>query len=279
VIRGAHLLVRAAVVAAAATAAVAVGAAPAAADVSISPTEAVRGDAVRLTFRVTDQPGAAYTTRVEVQLPTDTPIAEVYPLSVPGWGPETVTRRLDRPVPGLHSGNLTEVPARVVWTRAGRPRTPGAELTLSMGPLPDAERVTFVVVQTLSDGRVVRWDQQPTGATPSHPAAVLTLVAGSGPAEGQDELPPATEETDASSGPGMLGVGLGGLAVGAGLAAVAFAFLRRPGATAADAPPTTDAPPAADDQPAQDAADDQPELAPAAATPPAPRRAAWRLPD
>src|SRR5262249_8297408 len=45
-------------------------------------------------------------------------------------------------------------------------------------PLPDIDRIVFTVVQTYSDGAVVRWADPPAGGAqpPGNPAVVLTLV-------------------------------------------------------------------------------------------------------
>ncbi|MBM0236263.1 DUF1775 domain-containing protein, partial [Micromonospora sp. ATA32] len=91
---------------------------------------------------------------------TRTPIAEVYPMSVPGWAPRITSQKLDQPVAGIHAAGVDTITASVVWTRAsGSPAGP-ARLALSMGPLPQAERLPFEVIQTYSDGTVVRWSDQ-----------------------------------------------------------------------------------------------------------------------
>lgn len=154
--------------------------APAGADVTVTPDRAVRGDAAKLTFRVTDERGAAYTTKIELLLPEAAPIAEVWPLTVPDWAPLVTTRKLDSPLTGVHHGQVTEVTSRITWTRAAAAKpADAAELQVSMGPMPEADRLLFTVVQTYSDGTVVRWNEQPTagGGPVSNQAPVLTLDA------------------------------------------------------------------------------------------------------
>jgi hypothetical protein len=147
-------VVRAAVTASGLAAAVAF-AAPAAADVAVNPDRAVQGDAVNLTFQVTNDSTTASVNRVEVRLPADAPIAEVYPLSVDDWAPQITMRDLTTPVASLHGLPLTSATAAVTWTAMpGRALGPGAstKLALSLGPLPEVARLAFEVVLTRSDG-------------------------------------------------------------------------------------------------------------------------------
>src|SRR5437879_2124241 len=73
-------------------------AAPAAADVTVTPSEAPRGGPTELAFHIPDDRPGAYTTKIELVPPEATPIAEIYPMSVDGWAPMTTTRKLDQPV-------------------------------------------------------------------------------------------------------------------------------------------------------------------------------------
>ena len=51
---------------------------PASADVSLLPTPTTQGGAANLTFRVTNDSAVATVNRIEIRLPEDNPIAEVY---------------------------------------------------------------------------------------------------------------------------------------------------------------------------------------------------------
>ncbi|MEV0215742.1 DUF1775 domain-containing protein [Micromonospora sp. NPDC050695] len=151
-----------------------------AADVTTTPTEARQGDAVRLEFNVPEERAGTRTTQVEVRLPADAPVAEVYPMSVDGWAPRISSRTLDKPVAGIHSSGVSTVTTAVTWVRVGAGAPGPARLALSMGPLPQAEKLTFEVVQTYADGTVVRW-AEPGGA---HRAPVLTLLPAAAGAPG-----------------------------------------------------------------------------------------------
>ncbi|MGB2569020.1 DUF1775 domain-containing protein [Micromonospora citrea] len=149
-----------------------------AAGVTTTPTQATQGEAVTLHLVVPEERPGARTEKIEFKLPEDAPVGEVYPLSVDGWAPLMTSRTLDRPVAGIHAPGVTTVTASVVWTRAAGAPAPGpARLSVAMGPLPQTDRMDFEVVQTYSDGTVVRWADPAGGA---HPAPTLTLVPPTG---------------------------------------------------------------------------------------------------
>ncbi|MBQ1034550.1 DUF1775 domain-containing protein [Micromonospora sp. C97] len=143
-----------------------------AADVTITPTEARQGDAVRLEFTVPAERAGTTTKQIEVRLPADAPVAEVYPMSVDGWAPRISSRTLDKPLAGIHSSGVSTVTTAVTWVRVGAGDAGSARLALSMGPMPQAERLTFEVVQTYADGTVVRW----ADAAGAQRAPALTLL-------------------------------------------------------------------------------------------------------
>ncbi|MFG1764050.1 DUF1775 domain-containing protein [Micromonospora parva] len=143
-----------------------------AADVTITPTEARQGDAVRLEFTVPAERAGTTTKQIEVRLPADAPVAEVYPMSVDGWAPRISSRTLDKPLAGIHSSGVSTVTTAVTWVRVGASDPGPARLALSMGPMPQAERLTFEVVQTYADGTVVRW----ADAAGAQRAPALTLL-------------------------------------------------------------------------------------------------------
>ncbi|WP_431976582.1 YcnI family protein [Micromonospora haikouensis] len=154
-----------------------------AADVTSTPEQARQGDPVRLEIVVPEERPGTRTERVELRLPAAAPVGEAYPMSVPGWAPRITTRKLAEPIPGIHGTTMDTVTASVVWTRAeGAPAGP-ARLAVSMGPLPQAEKMVFEVVQTYSDGAVVRWADPAGGA---RPAPVLTLLPAAASGHGGD---------------------------------------------------------------------------------------------
>ncbi|PZM91094.1 MAG: hypothetical protein DIU79_13175 [Actinobacteria bacterium] len=196
------------------------------ADVTVTPSVAIRGGGVNITFEVPNERDGAYTTKVEIRLPEETPAADVFPLSVPDWAPKLTERRLATPIAGHHA-QIWDVTDTITWIRVVSPPAEPEDvvrLPISVGVLPNAERIEFTLVQTYSDGTVVRW-----GEEPDRPAPVLTLRP--------SPAPPLAEQlaADDEPAPGEGAVSTwalfgAGLAIGVGLAAVGWFLsrLRRP---------------------------------------------------
>jgi uncharacterized protein YcnI len=236
----------------AATVGVLTVAAPAAADVQVTPSEAARGGPAELTFQVPEERAGAHTTKVQLLAPPATPIAEIYPLSVNGWAPRITTRKVDQPLEAIHGTRTTQVVSEITWTRVGaapsKPLKP-AQLKIALGPMPEADLVVFGLVQTYSDGTVVRWTDQP-GAGPAKakrpaPTVVLTGETAEGAHHGNAGGPANAAHSDVSApraeasdegAYGILGaVLLTGVALGLGAGMVVFLRGRRGSAAAARA--------------------------------------------
>jgi uncharacterized protein YcnI len=173
------------------------------ADVKITPLQALRGDSIQVTFQVSDTKGAAYTTKVQIEVPPQVTVSNIFAMSVPGWAPEMSYRTSTAPLPaGQTSPNM--IPTGVTWERASKPSAghPIDALPMSVGPLPNAAALPFTVIQTYSDHTVQRWGASAAGATSSGPGPVLKLtVAPAGVA-----APPTEPATD-GVGEGMAGMG------------------------------------------------------------------------
>jgi uncharacterized protein YcnI len=138
-------------------------AAPAAAHVSVQPSEAAKGGYAKLAFRVPNEEESASTIKLEVQLPSGAKFQSVSTRPLPGW-------------------TVATTDTTITWS--GGKIEPGQfqEFEISVGPLPDVDQLVFKAVQTYDDGNVVRWIE-PTpadGTEPEHPAPTLHLVAGTG---------------------------------------------------------------------------------------------------
>jgi uncharacterized protein YcnI len=202
-------------------------ASPASADVTANPSEATRGDGAKVTFRLTEDRPGAHTTKVQVIAPADNPIGEIYPMSQDDWAPTTETRKLDKAVAGLHGMPVTEATASITWSRVSpAPKTPApVEVIVSMGPMPSqGDQLVFAVVQTYSDGTVVRWTDPAGGA---HPAVVVKLVGQAVPGQGhhgggqQQGAPPAAPAAQsADDGGSSYGILAAGLLAGLGLGVI-----------------------------------------------------------
>lgn len=177
----------AAVVTTAAALAVAV-AAPAFAHVTAQPGQAEQGGYTVVSMRVPNESDTAGTVKLEVSLPTDTPITGVRTTPVAGWT-ATVTKTPLNPPLERNGRTYAEVVSTVTWTaQPGTRIGPGEflEFPLSLGPLPTGvNQILLPAVQTYDDGEVVRWDQPPAeGAEPERPAPVVTLTAATGDGHG-----------------------------------------------------------------------------------------------
>lgn len=213
-------------------------AAPAAAHVTVNPKTATPGGYARVDFRVPNESATASTNKLEIVLPEDAPIASVSTKPVPGWTITVEKRTLDTPLE-VHGSQVTEAVSKITWTaQADAVISAGQfqEFPVSMGPLPQVDRLVFKALQTYTDGNVVRWIEEPVagGEEPANPAPVLTLAAATEPVANPAASQPATaagsEAEGDSSGGNVLGIagliaGLAGLALGG----LAFARSRQAG--------------------------------------------------
>jgi uncharacterized protein len=148
------------------------------AHVTVNPREAIQGGYAKLAFRVPNERDNASTTKLEVNFPTDHPLASVSVRPQPGWAYAVEKTKLTTPIKS-DDGDITEAVSKITWT--GGAIKPGEfnEFEVSVGPLPsDADSVTFKALQTYSNGEVVRWIEEatPGGSSPEHPAPVLKLT-------------------------------------------------------------------------------------------------------
>jgi periplasmic copper chaperone A len=174
-------LARLCVVVLAALTALAAAAGVASAHVGVSSQDAAAGGFGKVTFRVPNESDTASTTKIRIQVPTDTPFASLRTQPVPGWTATLSRTPLDPPVKDDDGNEITEAVSVVDFTAAdGVGIKPGEfqEFSLSGGPFPDAASLTFPVVQSYSDGSESAWiDPTVDGqAEPEHPAPVLSLA-------------------------------------------------------------------------------------------------------
>jgi uncharacterized protein YcnI len=198
------------------------------AHVTITPGSAPQGSTAELTFKVPNEESTAATVELQVQVPTDHPIAQFLVKPVPGW---TVTVRsvtLAKPVV-TDDGSFTTAVSEVTWK--GGKILPGQfqDFSVSADPLPSGTgQLVFKAVQTYSNGDVVRWIDLPQAGQPEpeHPAPVLALTPAGADADatsGAQADPQAAGGSDTTA----LALGAAGLAAGLlGLAAGGSAWLR-----------------------------------------------------
>ncbi|MFI0940968.1 YcnI family protein [Streptomyces sp. NPDC021020] len=227
---------RAATVAALAGATVLLAAVPAFAHVTVQPTAAAKGGYTTVAFKVPNEQDGASTVKIEVNLPTDHPIASVSLQPVPGWTAQVTKSKLTTPIK-TDDGTIDQAVTKITWS--GGKIAPGQfqQFPVSFGPLPsDTDSLSFKTLQTYDNGDVVRWIEIPQAgqAEPQNPAPTLKLTAatdsGAAPATGTPAPAPANDKTApkaASSGSSSDGtaraLGIAGIVVGA--AGVGFGIL------------------------------------------------------
>jgi uncharacterized protein len=158
-------------------------AAPAWAHVTISPASAPQGSDAVLSFVVPNEMDNATTVKLQVQFPSDHPIAEALVQPVAGWTATVAMKHVSTAIQ-TDSGPVTDAVDTVTWSaNAG---TKGIavgdfqQFAVSVG-LPDvAGDLGFPAIQTYSNGQQVKWIETtpPGGQEPDHPTPKLTLTAG-----------------------------------------------------------------------------------------------------
>jgi uncharacterized protein len=153
---------------------------PAFAHVSVQPEgSAAKGGYAVVDFKVPNERDNASTTKVEVTLPADHPLASVAPQALPGWKIEVTKSKLAKPLT-VHGEKIGEAVTKVTWTADGEGIKPGyfQKFPLSVGQLPeDTDKLVFKAIQTYSNKEVVRWIEVPQEGQeePEFPAPVLAL--------------------------------------------------------------------------------------------------------
>ncbi|QHC30300.1 YcnI family copper-binding membrane protein [Streptomyces sp. HF10] len=213
--------------------------APAFAHVTVQPEgAAAKGGYAVVDFKVPNERDNASTTKVEVNLPTDHPLASVMAQPIPGWSVQLTKTKLAEPL-SVHGDKIDQAVTKVTWTADGKGIEPGyfQKFPLSVGALPDnTGQLVFKALQTYSDKEVVRWIEVPQAGQdePQNPAPVLQLTAAAdehGAAGAQDASDDKNDKNEnaaaADSGGGSdttaRVLGVAGIVVGA--AGVAYGVL------------------------------------------------------
>lgn len=226
----------------------AAGAAAASAHVTVDPSKTAEGGFTKLTFSVPNESETAKTNRLEVKLPTGTPLTSVSVKPIDGWKAQVVTTALPKPVE-IDGATVTKAPTSVIWTADTAHQIGQNEFqtfTISVGRLPAAgTTVTLPAAQGYTDGTTVNWadtedaghDHAAASASPSASApaatekehrpapAFITTAAEATTAETSttDAAPAASTAPAASSGgetAGWFGLVAGVLGLAAGATAL-----------------------------------------------------------
>lgn len=174
---------RASVIGVTTAASVLLFAAPALAHITVTPDSVPAGSAAVLTLHVPNEEAQADTVKVDVQIPTDHPIAQLLVEPVPGWNVAVRTITLAKPIT-TDDGTFSQAVSEVIWS--GGRILPGQfqSFTISADPVPTGvSQLVLKAIQTYSNGDVVRWIdlQQPGQPEPDHPAPAVTLTTATAP--------------------------------------------------------------------------------------------------
>ncbi|MGY1725480.1 YcnI family protein [Geodermatophilus sp. SYSU D01062] len=206
-------------------------AAGASAHVSVSSADAAAGGYGKLTFRVPNESDTASTVSVRISIPEDQALASLRTLPVPGWTVVTTAAELSSPADD-HGTEITSYVSVVEFRAdAGGGIAPGQfqEFSLSGGPFPDADTLSFPTVQTYSDGTESAWIEPTVEGQeePENPAPTLTLAAASGDAPATDTAAAAdghAHDGEVSNQPAGLALFVAILALAVGVAGVVLGY-------------------------------------------------------
>lgn len=221
----------------------AAGAAAAFAHVTVDPSVTEEGGFTKLTFSVPNESATAKTDRLEVKLPTDTPLSSVSVKPIDGWTAQVITSDLPAPVQ-VNGATVTKAPSSVVWTADAAHQIGQNEFqmfTISVGRLPAAgTTIVLPAAQGYTDGTTVNWADAEAGhdhaatpsatasaEAPSHPAPSFVVTPAGAEAtqtastETASTAPAAAASTDGGNTAGWFGLGAGLIGLAAGVTALA----------------------------------------------------------
>jgi uncharacterized protein YcnI len=117
------------------------------------------GTDATLVFKVPNEEDNAKTVKIEIDLPTDTPLTGVVPQAPDGW-------------------SATATDSKIVFSGGSISGDDSVQFPVKVAQLPKSNSVVFKALQTYSNGDVVKWvDQAAEGAAePDHPAPTLNLL-------------------------------------------------------------------------------------------------------
>jgi uncharacterized protein YcnI len=202
--------------------------------VSLHPNVLPASSNPTIDVRVPNEESGANTVSVDMQVPPG--FLDMATELPPGWSARRLTRKLTTPVK-TDAGTVTEEVSEIVWTApkgGGTPPGSFVEFPITTA-IPDGDAgqtLTFKVIQTYSNGDVVRWIDPLL--TDSHPAPTVDVSPKGGLIEdlsGMEAGPgplPAVAAAPAASRGASQGLGIAALVLGAVALLVALARGRRP---------------------------------------------------
>lgn len=138
----------------------------ASAHVEVTPGQADPESFENFTFTALNESDEASTIKVEIALPTDTPLLSVTYAPTPGWTTEVIRETLPTPVK-MSGAEITEAATRIIFTAdEGNGIRPGEfqQWLVALGPIPNTGQISFPATQSYDDGNVVEWSATPAEA-------------------------------------------------------------------------------------------------------------------
>ncbi|MFF7682631.1 YcnI family protein [Microbacterium sp. NPDC007973] len=218
----------------------------ASAHVTVNPNTATPGSYATVNFRVPTESETASTVKVEVTLPTDTPLSSVLVEPVTGWTATVEKGALPAPVE-VDGNTISDAALKIVWQAdpgVGIGQDQFQIFSAVLGPVPDTGHLLLPATQTYSDGEVVDWAATPDEVAADdtlEPAPVLYIndtpptgehshgTSTTAASHTDDHSSEASATTSDSSSGVALGLSIAALVVAAAGAVLgALAFARRP---------------------------------------------------
>jgi uncharacterized protein YcnI len=220
----------------------------ASAHVTVNPDTATPGSYATVNFRVPTESETASTVKLEVTLPTDTPLSAVLVQPGPGWTATVEKGALPAPVE-VDGNTLTDAPLKIVWQAdpgVGIGQDQFQVFSAVLGPVPDTGHLVLPAAQSYSDGTVVDWAATPDEVAADdtlEPAPVLYIndappSGEHGHSHGTASAEPAADDSTMATASGTTSDDSSGVALGLSIAALvvaaagavlgALAFARRP---------------------------------------------------
>lgn len=210
----------------AATAAALALPATAGAHVSLHPNTLPAGSNPTIDVRVPNEDDRATVDNVDMQVPPG--FIDVSPEIPAGWRATIRTTKLAKPVQ-TDDGAVTQEVSEIIWSAPkGRGIPPGSFLNFPiLTAIPDADAgttLTFKVIQTYSNGSVVRWIEPADSAMHPAPTANVTAAGGqledvsgteAGPPAAGSASTPAPARATTTSGGASKGLAIAALVLGA----------------------------------------------------------------
>ncbi|QZL06878.1 YcnI family protein [Streptomyces sp. BHT-5-2] len=140
-----------------------------------------------------------------------------------GWTAQVKTSKLKNPIK-TDDGTINEAVSEITWSKGKIEPGQYRDFSVALGQHPDdADQLAFKALQTYSDGKVVRWIEEPKAgqAEPENPAPMLKRTkAADSTAASTSAAPKASAGDSTTRGLGIAGLIAGVL--GIGTAAVAL---------------------------------------------------------